>query len=141
METKRMFVCCRKPIYQQLSLIFREYNKQVEITYFGRISELEEAIRQQKECCMLMLDALMEKRSVFELATKIKQDCPEINTLLLISSDTTKDELVEVIEAKIVCGVLLIPFTSSQVEAYMTRICGIAKEERENTLLVKIIKK
>ncbi|MBF0317525.1 MAG: hypothetical protein HQL04_05060 [Nitrospirae bacterium] len=137
MTTKQMFVCCRKTIYQQLSLIIKEYNKQIDVRYFGRTSELEEAIQREEECCMLMLDTLMEKRSIFELAIKIKQNCPEINILLLISSDTTKDELVEVIEAKAVCGVLLIPFTSSQVEAYMTRICGVVNAETENPLQAK----
>ncbi|KJU83256.1 hypothetical protein MBAV_004550 [Candidatus Magnetobacterium bavaricum] len=139
MATKQMFVCCRKAIYQQLSLILKEYNKQIEVRYFGRTLELEEAIQRHEECCMLMLDSLMEKRPIFEFAKQLKQDCPDINTLLLVSSDATKDELVEVIEAKAVCGVLLIPFTSSQVEAYMTRICGVVNEETETPLHIKKI--
>ncbi|MBF0607089.1 MAG: hypothetical protein SFH39_10815 [Candidatus Magnetobacterium sp. LHC-1] len=137
MAVKQMFVCCRKSIYQQLSLIFKEYNKQVEVRYFGRTADLEEALGREEDCCMLMLDAVMEKRSIFELAIKIKQDNPAINTLLLVSSDTTKDELVEVIDAKAVCGVLLIPFTSSQVEDYITRICCLDREEEENPLTAK----
>ncbi|MBF0536914.1 MAG: hypothetical protein HQL03_01530 [Nitrospirae bacterium] len=134
MATKQMFICCRKAIYQQLSLILKEYNKQVDVTYFARTADLEDALRRDEGCCMLMLDAVMEDRSIFELAKKIKEDSPYINTLLLVSSDTTKDELVEIISAKAVCGVLLIPFTSYQVESYMTKMCGIAKEEEASPL-------
>ncbi|MBF0345826.1 MAG: hypothetical protein HQL06_16560 [Nitrospirae bacterium] len=137
MTTKQLFVCSRKEIYRQLSFTLKEFDKQIDVTYFQRTAELETALEQEEICCLLILDSLVEKQSMFDLAKKIKSEKPSINILMLVPSDTTKDELIEIISTKVVCGVLLIPFTSQQVETYVARLCDIVKEEPDNPLLMK----
>ncbi|MBI3592769.1 MAG: hypothetical protein HY099_04740 [Nitrospirae bacterium] len=64
---------------------------------------------------------------MLDFAKNVKQEKSFVKILLIVSSGTPKEEIVGIIQSKIVSGVLMRPFTAEQVSDYIYKLCGFQK--------------
>lgn len=127
MAKRSVLVCVKKDIVHPISWALREFEKLINIRYFDTTRQLGMVIGDVENCCAVILDSIIGDESTLEFAKEIKHDKPSLKILLIASSGTTKEEIVDLIQSKTVSGVLIRPFTAEQVSDYIYKLCGFQK--------------
>jgi DNA-binding NtrC family response regulator len=127
MAKKSVLVCVKKDIVHPISWALREFEKQIIVRYFDTTKQLGMVLGDVDNCCAVILDSNIGDESTIDFAKEIKNDKPSLKILIIVSSGTTKEEIVGLIQSKIVSGVLIRPFTAEQVSDYIYKLCGFQK--------------
>lgn len=127
MAKKSVLVCVKKDIVHPISWALREFEKQIGVRYLDTTKQLGMVLGDVENCCAVILDSVIGDESTLDFAKEIKNDKPSLKILLIVSSGTTKEEIVGLIQSKIVSGVLIRPFTAEQVSDYIYKLCGFQK--------------
>ncbi|BCB96936.1 hypothetical protein JZK55_18580 [Dissulfurispira thermophila] len=127
MAKKSVLVCVKKDIVHPISWALREFESQINIRYLDNTRQLGMVLGDIENCCAVILDSVIGDESTIDFAKEIKKDKPSLKILLIASSGTTKEEIVGLIQSKIVSGVLIRPFTAEQVSDYIYKLCGFQK--------------
>lgn len=127
MAKKSVLVCVKKDIVHPISWALREFERQISIRYLDNTRQLGMVLGDIENCCAVILDSVIGDESTIDFAKEIKADKPSLKILLIVSSGTTKEEIVGLIQSKIVSGVLIRPFTAEQVSDYIYKLCGFQK--------------
>lgn len=127
MAKRSVLVCVKKDIVHPISWALREFEKLINVRYFDTTRQLGMVIGDIENCCAVILDSVIGNESTLEFAKEIKHDRPSLKILLIASSGTTKEEIVDLIQTKTVSGVLIRPFTAEQVSDYIYKLCGFQK--------------
>lgn len=127
MSKKSVLVCVKKDIIHPISWSLREFEKQISVRYFDNTRQLGMVLGDVDNCCAVILDSIIGDESTLDFAKEIKNDKPSLKILLIVSSGTTKEEIVGLIQSKTVSGVLIRPFTAEQVSDYIYKLCGFQK--------------
>lgn len=127
MNKKHVFVCVQRDIVNSLNWAMKEFDKLLAVKYLDSVNELEKQFAAGHSCSVLMLDSMMGDKPTIELARKIKEEHQAIRILLIVATGTTKEELVKLIQTKIVSGVLIRPFTAQQVADNIYKLCNFEK--------------
>ncbi|MGD0282103.1 MAG: hypothetical protein ABSB95_07055 [Dissulfurispiraceae bacterium] len=126
MGNKSVFVCVQKDIVHPLNWSFREFDDRLAVKYFDKIKQLESTLANE-DCSVLILDSMVANEPTLQFAMELKNNKPSIKIILAVSIGTKKEEIVDIINLKIVSGVLIRPFTVEQVSDYIYKLCGIPK--------------
>jgi DNA-binding NtrC family response regulator len=127
MTKKSVLICVKKDIVHPISWALREFEKQINVRYLDNTKQLGMVLGDVENCCAVILDSNIGDESTLDFAKEIKNDKPSLKILLIASSGTTKEEIVGLIQSKIVSGVLIRPFTAEQVSDYIYKLCGFQK--------------
>jgi DNA-binding NtrC family response regulator len=127
MSRKSVFVCVKKDIVHPISWALREFEKLISVKYFDTTKQLGMMLADEETCCAVILDSNIGNESTLDFAKEIKNDKPSLKILLIVSAGITKEEIVGLIQSKIVSGVLIRPFTAEQVSDYIYKLCGFQK--------------
>ncbi|HAK89306.1 MAG TPA: hypothetical protein DHV16_05100 [Nitrospiraceae bacterium] len=127
MSKKLVLVCVKKDLVHPIGWALREFESSVKAKYFDTTKQLEAVIGDIENCCTLILDSVIKDESTVDFAKEIKSKNESLKILLIASSGTTNEELVGLIQAKTVSGVLMRPFTAEQVSDYIYKLCGFQK--------------
>jgi DNA-binding NtrC family response regulator len=127
MSKKSVYVCVQRDIVNSLNWSLREFEKNLTVKYFDTTADLEKQFTAGHACSLLILDSIMAGKPTIELAQKYKQEHPHMKVLLILSSGTTREELVQLIQTKAVSGVLVRPFTALQVSDNIYKLCNFEK--------------
>ena len=127
MAKKSVFVCVQKDINQLIKWALQSFESRLNIMYFDNTTQLGAALANEEDCSMIILDSIVNDVSTLDFAKEIKNKKSSVNILLIASSGTAKETLVEVIQAKVISGVLIRPFTAQQVNDYIYKFCGFQK--------------
>lgn len=126
-QQKQVFACVRKDLYQNINFGLKEIEKHVALRYFAKTRDVDEALSRGQQCCALILDCLIDDKSTIKFARALKEKLPNLRILFVAASDTKKEDIIDLISSKIVSGVLLMPFTATQVDENICKLCGIQK--------------
>lgn len=129
MAKKAVFVCVQRDLTHPISWALREFEGKLLIRSVDNTKQLGMALADVTEACTVILDSVIGDESTIEFAKNIKTEKPLVKFLLIVSSGTTKEEVVALIQSKTVSGVLTRPFTAEQVSDYINKLCGFQKKE------------
>ncbi|HSW63750.1 MAG TPA: hypothetical protein VLH56_10655 [Dissulfurispiraceae bacterium] len=127
MNNKLVFVCVQRDIVNSLNWSLKEFDKVLAVKYLDSVNELEKQFAAGQSCSVLILDSMIGDKSTIAIAERIKTDYRAIKILLILATGTTKEELVNLIQTKIVSGVLVRPFTAQQVADNIYKLCNFEK--------------
>lgn len=128
MSKKTIYVCVQKDIVNPINWALKEFEKLVSVKYFDTLKQLDVALA-NNDCTALILDSVIVNEPSIEFAQKLKKDFPSLKILLIASSGTSKQELIGIIQLKIVSGVLMRPFNAEQISDYIYKLCNFPKAE------------
>jgi len=123
---KPIYICVQKDIVYPINWILKDFERQVVPRHFDSVSEVHKAL-EKEECEVLLLDSIITDRSTLDLAREVKDSKASVKILLVVSIGTTKEEVMDIIKSRYVNGILLRPFTATQVSEYIYRLTGIPK--------------
>ncbi|MBI5634805.1 MAG: hypothetical protein HZA15_15160 [Nitrospirae bacterium] len=126
MADKIVFLCAKKDIINSLKWIFKEFMKQVEIRQLDTPEKLQGEIGPDGSD-VLILDTEGVNKSLLEFMTELREQRSSLNTILIISPVTSREEIIEIIKANLVKGIIVRPFTGEVVCKYVEKIFGIQK--------------
>ncbi|MEW5746127.1 MAG: hypothetical protein AB1805_11905 [Nitrospirota bacterium] len=129
MSKKAVLVCVKKDITHPISWALREFEGKINVRYVDNTRQLGMTLGDLDNCCTVILDSVIGEVSTLDFAKEIKNDKPSLRILLIASAGTTKEEIVGLIQSKIVSGVLIRPFTAEQVSDYIYKLCSFQKPE------------
>jgi DNA-binding NtrC family response regulator len=129
MSKKSVFVCVKRDLTHPVSFALREFEGKVSVRYFDNTKQLGMALADITDGVTVILDSIMGDVSTLEFAKTIKDEKPAVKFLLIVSSGTSKEEIVALIQSKIVSGVLMRPFTAEQMSDNIYKLCGFQKKE------------
>ncbi len=127
MTKKHVFVCVQRDIVNSLNWSLKEFDKVLAVKYLDSANELEKHFAAGHFCSVLILDSMMGDKSTIELAQKMKAEHNDIKILLILATGTTREDIVKLIQTKIVSGVLIRPFTAQQVADNIYKLCNFEK--------------
>ena len=127
MAKKSILVCVKKDLTHPISWALREFEGKVSVRYLDTTKQLGTALGDEDNCCTVILDSTIGDESTLDFAKQVKEEKSALKILLIVSSGTTKEELVGIIQSKVVSGVLIRPFTAEQVSDYIYKLCSFAK--------------
>ncbi len=127
MNKKHVFICVQRDIVNSLNWSLKEFDRVLAVKHLDSANELEKHFAAGHFCSVLILDSMMGDKSTIELAQKMKAEHHDIKILLISATGTTKEDLVKLIQTKIVSGVLIRPFTAQQVADNIYKLCNFEK--------------
>ena len=129
MSKKSVFVCVKRDLTHPVSFALKEFEGKVSVRYFDNTKLLGMALADVTEGCTVILDSTIGEESTLPFAKGVKDEKPSVKFLLIVSSGTQKEEIVGLIQSKIVSGVLMRPFTAEQLSDNIHKLCGFQKKE------------
>ncbi len=127
MTKKSILVCVKKDIVHPISWALREFEKQISVRYLDTTKQLGMVLGDVENCCAVILDSVIGDESTIDFLKEIKNDKPSLKILFIASSGTAKEEIVGLIQSKILSGVLVRPFTAEQISDYIYKLCSFQK--------------
>ncbi len=129
MSKKAVFVCVKRDLTQPINWALREFEGKLIVRYCDNTKQLGMALADVTDACTVILDSIIGNESTIEFIKNVKNEKTFIKFLLIISSGTTKEEVVALIQSKTVSGVLTRPFTAEQMSDNIHKLCGFQKKE------------
>lgn len=127
MAKKIVYVCVKKDLVHPVSWALREFEGRLTVRYFDHTKQLGPAVGEDDAESLIILDSNIGDESTLPFATEMKSSKPLIRILLILSSGTSKEDVVKVIQSKVVSGALMRPFTAEQVSDYIYKLCNFQK--------------
>jgi len=127
MAKKNVFVCVKKDIVNPINWALKEFEGRISARYFDNTKQLGAILDDDVDCCAVILDSSFADVSTFDFAKELKEKKPAFKILFIVSAGTTKEELVKIIQQKIVSGVVIRPFTTEQISDNIYKLCGFQK--------------
>ncbi len=129
MSKKAVFVCVKRDLTHPVSFALREFEGRLSVRNFDNTKQLGKALEEITEGVIVILDSTIGDESTLEFAKNSKEQKPDIKFLLIVSSGTSKEDIVKLIQSKIVSGVLMRPFTGEQMSDNIDKLCGFQKKD------------
>lgn len=129
MSKKLIFVCVKRDLTHPVNFALKEFEGKLNVRYFDNTKLMGPALNKVAEACTIILDSIIADESTLEFAKTVKTDKPDVKILLIVSSGTSKEDVVALIQSKIVNGVLMRPFTAEQMSDNIYKLCGFQKKE------------
>jgi DNA-binding NtrC family response regulator len=124
---KVVLVCVNKDIVPTVSYSVKELEGKVAIKYVHKIALLKDAVVGEENLCTVILDSFVGQTSTTDVVKEIKAIKPAAKILLIASSDTSKEDLVQGIQSKLFAAILVRPFTVEKLSDSLYTICGFEK--------------
>lgn len=127
MSKKSVLVCVKKDLTHPISWALREFEGRIIVKYLDNTKQLGKALGDEEDAPAVILDSNIGDESTLDFAKQVKSEKPSVKILLIVSSGTTKEEILGLVQSKVVSGILVRPFTAEQVSDYMYKLCGFHK--------------
>jgi DNA-binding NarL/FixJ family response regulator len=127
MSKKSVAVCVQKDLVQPITWALREFDDRLSIKFFDTTRLLGTALEKDPAVDVLILDSNFFNESTADFARTTKAEVPHMKILFIVSSGTTKEEIISIVQSKVVSGVLVRPFTAGQVSDYVRKLCSFEK--------------
>jgi DNA-binding NtrC family response regulator len=110
-------------ILKPLEWILTEFTRDVTITSFRSLETFESAFHSKPEAWdILILDATTSTESTLSYLQKVKNNKPELKIILVVPPVADKEEIIEIIKAKMVQGLAIKPFTGEVIAKYLEKL-------------------
>ncbi|MGB9709998.1 MAG: hypothetical protein ACPLZA_00660 [Thermodesulfovibrio sp.] len=120
---KKILVCVQKDIKNTVNWALKDLSE-VSLQYFDHVYQIEKLFESDINFCAMIIDSQIDGESTIPFLEKIR-DKSKIKILLIISADTAKQEIVKLIQDKIVDNIILRPFNANQIVDAVAKLCGI----------------
>jgi response regulator RpfG family c-di-GMP phosphodiesterase len=107
---------------QSVKWLLSEFDKNLVITTFRSFDNLESSFNTNKEWDLLILDSNALQESIKESLAKIKNQKPHFKIILIILPIMNRDEILEIIDGKMVQGIVIKPFTGEVMSGYLEKV-------------------
>jgi len=114
-------LCVHDDLMQSVKWLLTEFNKDFSISTFRSLDSLESAFK-TNNWDLLILDAAASHESLKDSLTKIKSQKPQIKIILIVPPIANKEEILEIIQGKMVQGLVIKPFTGEIMSKYLEKI-------------------
>lgn len=94
--------------------------------YFDHLYQIEKLIENERDFCGIIVDSKINDESSLTLLPKIREKSKS-KILLIVSTDTSKQDIVELIKNKLVDNVIIRPFNANQIVDAVAKLCAIEK--------------
>ncbi len=122
---KKVILCLQKDITNVVNWALKDLTS-LSVQIYDHLHQLEKAIENTENFSLLVIDSFLDGQSTIPILRKIKEKS-KIKILLIIPQDTAKQELVELIQKKLVDNVIIRPFNANQIVEAVAKLCGIVK--------------
>jgi response regulator RpfG family c-di-GMP phosphodiesterase len=113
-------VCREASVLSVLKWILGEFQQIGAIRQFESAKSLQKALGSEP-IDILLLDADAVPESISQVMREIHDATPSLRTILIISP-TAKDEIMKIIGANLVKGIVVKPFTKDAVSRYVEKL-------------------
>ncbi len=124
---KSIVVCVNPDIVHSITWAMKEFDGKIKAKYLQKLRELRSAVESDTDCCTVILDAYVQREYTLDEAKALKNEIENLKILLVVSQDFSKEDLVNVIQAKIADGVIVRPFTAEKVTDNIYNLCNFKK--------------
>jgi len=122
---KKIVVCVQKDINNAISWALKDLSV-ISAQYVDHLFQLEKVIESNIDFCGIIIDSLIDGQSTISFIQNLR-DKSKIKILLIISADTPKQEIVNLIKNKTVDNVIIRPFNANQIVDAVAKLCNIAR--------------
>jgi DNA-binding NtrC family response regulator len=114
-------LCVHDDILQSVKWLLAEFNRDFSVTSFRSLESLESAYA-TKEWDLLILDAAASHESMRDALAKIKTQNPHLKIILIVPPGANREEILEIINGKMVQGLVIKPFTGEVISRYLEKV-------------------
>jgi|GEM_PF-545191 len=120
---KKIIVCVQRDISNAINWALKDLSV-ISAKYVDHLYQLEKIFSSDIDFCAIVVDSLIDGESTIPFL-KILKDKSKIKVLLIISADTSREEIIKLIKDKIVDNIILRPFNANQIVDAVAKLCGI----------------
>ncbi len=118
---KIVCLCGQENIRSLLRWILREFKKEVKVRQFDTPENLQRAVDAEEISDVLILDVGVLKKSALEFVNELHDKRSSLKIILIVFP-AAKDEILEIIKANVVKGIIVRPFTGEVVCNYVDKL-------------------
>ncbi|MEJ5226773.1 hypothetical protein [Thermodesulfovibrio sp.] len=122
---KKIIICVQKDIANAINWALKDLTVTSE-QYVDHLYQLEKIFETNADFSVLIIDSKIDGESTVPFLQKVREKT-KIKILLIISADTPKQEVLNLIQNKLVDNVLIRPFNANQIVDAVSKLCGIEK--------------
>ncbi|MCX7988348.1 MAG: hypothetical protein N2647_02770 [Thermodesulfovibrio sp.] len=122
---KKVLICVQKDITNAVSWALKDLTS-INGQFVEHLHQLEKIIENDLNFSALVIDSVLDGKSTLPFLQKVK-DRSKIKILLIISADTPKQEIINLIQNKLVDNVIIRPFNANQIVEAVAKLCGIER--------------
>ncbi|MCS7164058.1 MAG: hypothetical protein NZ845_03550 [Thermodesulfovibrio sp.] len=122
---KKVIVCVQKDIKNSINWALKDLPV-ISAQYFDHIHQLDKIFEAKTDFCGIIIDSKIDNESSIPFLQKIREKS-KMKILLIISTDTPKQEIIKLIQDKMVDNVIIRPFNANQIVDAVAKICGIER--------------
>ncbi|MGC2064499.1 MAG: hypothetical protein WA610_16135 [Thermodesulfovibrionales bacterium] len=124
MPEKSIYLCVQKDILPSLKWILEDYQNRVQIRMINSPEKVTGAV-DGRGSNVLILDADDLGKPLLELLNELHREEKNTNTILIIPPTASREDIMEIIKASLVKGIVVRPFTAEVVSKYIDKILGL----------------
>ncbi|GAB6182669.1 hypothetical protein [Thermodesulfovibrio hydrogeniphilus] len=122
---KKILICVQKDIVNAINWALKDLPV-ISAQYVDHLYQLEKIFESEIDFCLLIIDSLIDGESTESFLPKVREKS-KIKILFIISADTKRDKIVNLIQNKLVDGVIIRPFNANQIVDNVSKLCGLER--------------
>ena len=120
-DNKLIYFYGHKNIYSLLRWIFKDQLKRFKLRQFDMKQGSQKPFNADEIPDFLILDVSVLKKNTLKYIQELLNIKPSVKIILIVSS-ITKSEVIEIIRADVVIGIILQPFTGETIYQYLNKL-------------------
>lgn len=122
---KKILICVQRDITNAINWALKDLSS-VTGQYIDHLYQLQKILDSDIDFSALIIDSKIDGESTISFLERIREKT-KIKILLIISADTPKQEIVNLIKDKMVDNVIIRPFNANQIVEAVAKLCGIER--------------
>ncbi len=122
---KKVLVCVKKDIAHAINWALKDLTA-ITAQYVDHIYQLEKILEGEVDFSVLIIDSIVDGESTVPVLQKVRERT-KVKILLILSADASKQEVVNLIQNKLVDNVIIRPFNANQINDAVAKLCGIER--------------
>lgn len=127
MSRKNILVCVKQDILHPINWTLKEFERQVFAKYADNTRQIDALFEAGLDFTVIIIDSTIQDQSTLPYIEGLKKERPYQKVLLIISEGTKKEDIINIVKARLISGVLVRPFTAEQLSDYIYKLCGFQK--------------
>lgn len=122
---KKLLICVQKDITNAVGWALKDLTS-INVQFLEHLHQLEKIFENDLTFSALIIDSYLEGQNTIPFLKKVKEKS-NMKILLIISKDTPKQEVVSLIQNKLVDNVIIRPFNANQIVEAVAKLCGLER--------------
>lgn len=122
---KKILICVQRDITNAINWALKDLPS-IAAQYVDHLHQLEKILKNDSDFSTLLIDSVLDGDSTLPFLKKIRETS-KMKILLIISNDTPKQEVVNLIKNKLVDNVIIRPFNANQIVEAVAKLFGIVR--------------